>query len=180
MLLILQIIYFLLPAALANMMPVFVKGKYEYLNKPIDFGLTLKGRRILGDHKTFRGLVTGIIGAAIVVYIQLILYDFKIFRDLSLVDYSQVSFLAYSFLIGFGVLFGDMIGSFIKRRVNLEPGKSLFLLDQINGAIGLGIFALPIYLPSWLIFLYIILVWVLGHFVIKFIGYLLKIDDEAI
>lgn len=177
---ILQIIYFLLPAALANMMPVFVKEKYEYLNKPIDFGLKIGDKRILGDNKTFRGLIAGIVGSYLVVYLQLILSDFSFFRDLSLVDYSTISFLSFGFLMGFGTLFGDIIGSFIKRRLNIEPGKSLLIIDQINGAVGVGIFVLPFYLKSWLVFFYIIIVWTLGHFLIKYLGYLLKIDKKEI
>jgi len=152
--LILQIIYFLLPAALANMMPVFMKNKMPYLNKPLDFNFKLGKNRILGDNKTFRGLVSGIIGAVIIVYIQLILYDFKLFRDLSLINYSTINFLVFGFLIGFGVIFGDAIGSFIKRRFNIIPGKSLLLIDQINGIIGLAVFVYLFYLASLKIYFY--------------------------
>src|SRR3989344_4490880 len=153
--LIFQLLYFLIPAAVANMAPVFVKN------------------RLLGDHKTFRGLVAAIIGAMIVIYLQLILYDFKFFRDLSLIDYSQINFLILGFLIGFGVMFGDAVGSFIKRRFNTAPGKSLLFIDQINGALGLAIFVMPFYLKSWKLFFYILIIWTLGHFIFKFLGYLL-------
>jgi|SRR3989338_6546156 len=177
---IIDLIYFLLPAAVANMMPVFARKKMEYLNYPLDFGRSYNGKRILGDNKTFRGLVAAILGSVITVYIQVILYDFKFFRDLSLVDYSQTGFLWFGFLIGFAVIFGDALASFIKRRLNYSPGKSLIFVDQINGIIGLCIFVLPFYLDSIKIISSLVFIWLLGHFILKYLGYLLKLDNKAI
>src|SRR3989344_1136124 len=174
-----EIIYFLLPAALANMMPVFVKNKMKYLKYPLDFGFSFNEKRILGENKTFRGLAGAIIGSILIVYLQFVLYDFRIFREISLVDYTQVNFLWFGFLIGFGVMFGDALASFIKRRLNYSPGKSLLIIDQINGVIGLGIFVVPFYLKSWKIFINLLFVWLVGHFILKFLGYLLKLGNKA-
>ncbi len=177
---ILDLAYFLLPAAIANMIPVFVKHKFDYLNLPLDFGIKLGGKRLLGENKTLRGLIFAIIGAIITVYLQIILYDYKLFRNLSIVDYSQINFLLFGFLTGFGVMFGDAIGSFVKRRLNVAPGKPLLFVDQVNSVVGLGIFVLPFYLRSFKDFVYLLIIWTVGHFVLKFLGYLFKVDREAI
>lgn len=174
-----EIIYFLLPGALANMMPVFVKKKMEYLNYPLDFGLKFGDKRLLGENKTFRGLFAAIIGSIFLVYVQSIFYDFQFFRNISFINYFTTNFLVLGFLIGFGVMFGDALGSFFKRRVGYAPGKSFFLIDQINGIIGMGFFVFPFYLKSFKIFLYCVLLWTLGHLILKFFGYLLKIDNKA-
>ena len=64
--LILELLYFMLPAFLANMAPVFAKGHLKFLNRPLDFGLSLFGRPLLGDNKTWRGLVVGVLVGALV------------------------------------------------------------------------------------------------------------------
>ena len=53
-----------LPAIIANMAPVFaaklpVLSGWSY---PLDFFYTFRGQRVLGDHKTIRGLIAGILG----------------------------------------------------------------------------------------------------------------------
>ena len=53
---VLQVLYFFLPAYVANMSPVLVRGRFKALALPIDGGRWLWGKRILGDHKTWRGL----------------------------------------------------------------------------------------------------------------------------
>src|SRR3989344_5390803 len=103
---IIELIYFLIPATIANMMPVFVRNRMKNLVYPLDFGVEIKGKRLFGDNKTFRGLVSAIVGSAVIVYLQLILYDFKLFRDISLIDYSQTGFLFFGVLIGVAVILG--------------------------------------------------------------------------
>lgn len=176
---VLQVIYLLIPAAFANMMPVFV-SKLNFLNYPVDFKLKLSGKRIFGDHKTFRGLFFGIFGSIIVVYLQKTFYDFGFFRNLGLVDFDSTNFLVFGFLIGFGVLFGDLIGSFIKRRLDFKPGKSFFILDQINSMLGFGIFVGFVYFKSWVLFFYALAAWFAGHLIFKYLGYLLGMYKEKI
>ncbi|MBI2148219.1 CDP-archaeol synthase [Candidatus Woesearchaeota archaeon] len=177
---ILSIIYFLFPAAFANMLPVFVKNNFKYLDYPVDFYFKIGKNRLFGNNKTFRGFIFGIIASIIVVFFQNLLYNYKFFQSLSLIDYSRSNFLILGFLIGFGTLFGDLIGSFIKRRLNYKPGEKFYVLDQINSAIGILIFVLPFYFNSWSVALWIIIVWFIGHLITKYLGYLLKIDKEKI
>ena len=101
---ILEALYLMLPAYFANMAPVFFK-KVNFLNYPVDFGKKIKGKRILGSHKTFRGFFFGIILAIIVAYVQSL-----ISAEVALVDYSNWALIG--FLLGFGALLGDSVKSF--------------------------------------------------------------------
>ncbi len=176
---ILSIIYLIIPAVIANTMPVFVKKYFKKLNYPIDFYKKINGKRILGDNKTFRGFIFGILGSIIIVLLQKILSNYILFSKISLIDYSRINILLFGFLIGFFVLLFDSIASFIKRRLNFKPGESFFILDQINGGIGF-VFTIYFYLNSFNIILFSLIIWFLGHFLIKYLGYLFEIDKNKI
>ncbi|PCN49837.1 hypothetical protein B6U99_07635 [Candidatus Geothermarchaeota archaeon ex4572_27] len=112
---------FILPAYAANAAPLtlaaVVKGRH-----PIDFGLTLPdGRRLLGDAKTWEGLVAGV---AVGVVVGHLLGDAML-----------------GLALGLGAMLGDVAGSFLKRRLGLEPGSPTPILDQLDflaGALSLA------------------------------------------
>ena len=58
---VLQVLWFFVPAYLANMSPVLVQGWFQRLAAPIDGGRSFRGKRIHGDHNTWRGLLVGIV-----------------------------------------------------------------------------------------------------------------------
>ena len=59
-------IIYIFPAYVANAVPVlFGKGA-----RPIDFNKSINGKRILGDNKTIRGTLSGIIAGIIVAYLE--------------------------------------------------------------------------------------------------------------
>ncbi|MBL7169417.1 MAG: CDP-archaeol synthase [Candidatus Aenigmarchaeota archaeon] len=111
----LDAIWFILPLYIANMTPSFVK-KINFLNYPIDFGKSLKGQRILGDHKTWRGLVLGTLMGGIFALIQ------------------RRQFFV-GLIMTLGGFTGDSIGSFIKRRRKIKEGGKFFPIDQIDFAL---------------------------------------------
>ena len=180
LLFLLQVIYFLLPAAFANMTPVFMRNHFKFLAYPVDFNKKVYNKRVFGDRKTFRGFVFGILAAVIIVFMQKLLYGFGFFQKISLINYSSVNFLVLGFLIGFGCLFGDLIGAFIKRRLDFKPGESFFVLDQVNNIFGIALFVTPFYFSSWKINLWFLLIWFLGHLIIKYLGFIFKIDKKMI
>ncbi len=175
-----SIVYLLVPAAFANMIPVFVKNYFKALAFPVDFNTKFEGSRLFGSHKTFRGFVFGILASIIIVIIQIYLYRFNLFKDISFLDYNNTNPFVFGFLVGFGVLFGDLVGSFIKRRFRVRPGRSFLILDQINSAIGYVIFVVPFYFKSWSLAFWIIIVWFFGHLALRYLGYLLRITKEKI
>ncbi|MFA4886826.1 MAG: CDP-archaeol synthase [Candidatus Nanoarchaeia archaeon] len=173
-----QTLYFLVPVAFANMAPVLVRKHFQSLNKPLDFNKKLNGKRILGDHKTFRGLIFGILGGVLGVLLQSYLFQFSFFKELSLINYNEINIFLFGFLIGLGVIVGDAVGSFIKRRINLKPGQSSIPLDQIVAPFGAMILLLPIYNVGWKLFLLALFISFFFHILIKRIGYALKIEDK--
>jgi len=114
-------IWFFIPSYIANIVPGLVK-KMGFLDYPIDFNKTFGGKRVFGSHKTWRGLLFGILSA-------------------SLITLLQSRGLLVGFIIGTGTLFGDLVGSFIKRRLGLKPGGKNLLIDEMPGTIFALVFA---------------------------------------
>lgn len=144
---IIECLYFLAPAGFAILIPD-IFGHFDWvkpLNKPIDFNKEYRGKRIFGDHKTFRGFIFGTIAAIIATYIQHKLSGRDPFDTYSIFNYSDLfKSLLLGGLMGFGALAGDSIKSFFKRQVNIAPGDSMFIFDQIDFIIGAFVFALPV------------------------------------
>lgn len=116
---IIDTIWFFLPAAVANVVPVLA-AYYKWfpsLDKPIDAYKKWGGMRILGDNKTWRGLILGTLAG-------------------TLIGVLQGHGLLLGFAISFGALAGDALKSVIKRRSGINPGKSLPVIDQIDYIIG--------------------------------------------
>ncbi len=40
------------------------------------------------------------------------------------------------FMIALGAVLGDLLGAFVKRRLNVEPGKAFPILDQLDFILG--------------------------------------------
>ena len=83
----------------------------------MDGGRTLvDGTRLLGSHKTWRGLIAAVIACAV-----------------------AAQFIGLRFGLGaaFGALalVGDAASSFVKRRMRTRPGAEVFGLDQLAEAI---------------------------------------------
>jgi|SRR3989338_2778080 len=139
---ILQCFYFMLPAYFANMAPVVAKNMFRKLTLPIDFNIGLGNNTIFGKNKTYRGLIAGMLAAIIVAYTQFFLNGGNIFADLALVDYSN--WLLIGLLLGLGAMFGDLVKSFVKRRIGLKPGMPFVPFDQLDFVFGALIFVYPV------------------------------------
>ena len=168
----------MLPAIFANMAPIVFRKSFKKLAVPIDLGKTYKGRRILGDNKTLRGYIMGIVSSIVVIYIQKWLYAYPFFQNLSFVDYNNYNMLLLGFLIGFGVLFGDTVESFIKRRLSIAPGKPFVPWDQIDSVIGAIVFIYPVYKLSPVQIVTIIALSLFFSLSMSYIGFLLGFRKE--
>jgi len=172
--LILQVLYFFLPAYLANSIPVLVRN-WNFLSYPVDFGMTYRGKRILGDHKTIRGFLFGSLYAVLVYLLQVYLYsNFDFFKVISLFDYSSIH-CSYGFLLGFGALLGDAIESFFKRQLNIPSGQMLWFFDQTDFVFGALLLTAPLYFPGIKVFLVLLLVSGLLSFLSHRFAYILKL-----
>jgi len=164
---ILQCVYFMLPAYFANMMPILVK-KINFLDEPIN-------KKLLGSHKTWRGLFFGVIAGIIIAYIQFVLQRYDLFLNLSFFDYSN--WLALGFLLGFGALFGDMIKSFFKRRAGIKPGKRFIPWDQLDYSIGSLLMVWIFYTLTWKIAITVIIVNFFLHILVNHVAYYLNLKN---
>ena len=173
---ILECFYFMLPAYFANMAPVMVKNWFKSLAIPIDSGKRIKGKEIFGKNKTWRGFIFAILFAIVIAYLQFLLYKFNFFRDISFINYSN--WLLLGFLFGFGAIFGDLIESFIKRRLNLKPGQRFIPWDQLDFVIGALIFISLIVDITLKVLLYIVIISFIGHILVNHTAYYLKIRKE--
>jgi CDP-2,3-bis-(O-geranylgeranyl)-sn-glycerol synthase len=131
-----QALYFFVPAYLANMAPVFARGHFEWLAAPMDGGYSWRGRRILGGHKTWRGLLSGVVVGAFAFALQCWLHRVGLARDLALLDYGSVDTVLPGALLGLGAGIGDALKSFFKRRVGIAPGASWLGFDQLDFMVG--------------------------------------------
>ena len=127
---IVQALFFFLPAYAANMAPV-IFSKVKIL-QPLKIPINTK---LFGAHKTYYGFCVGI-GLAVFVGLLEALYG-KYFSVLSDHDSFGAKWWIYlSFLMGFGALFGDLIKSFFKRRLGISSGALFVPFDQIDFIIG--------------------------------------------
>ncbi len=188
---ILGALWLFLPAYVANMSPVFSSKLLRKWNTPIDFRAMHKdGKRVLGDGKTWRGLLVGglIAGVTAVLMARFPLWvlpdlDFGLAAGSSLYDV-----FLFGFMMGFGALLGDAVESYAKRRRNLERGAAWIPFDQLDFVVFglLFIFAFsPILASGWVVAAYWD-PWVLGvliigtpilHLSVNRVGYWLRLKD---
>lgn len=177
-------LWFFLPAGIANVTPILVAplpGLKE-LNAPIDFGLTFRGKRVLGSHKTWRGLISGVIMSTIVLWLQqLAVEHFHWAQSLAhQVDYAHLPTIALGVLFGLGALGGDAIESFFKRQKGVAPGHGWFPFDQLDYIIGAALVSMPFVRLSVGEYALLIVLWLVVHVVSTYIGWLLHLKERPI
>lgn len=155
-----------LPAGAANLVPPLLTHFFG-LGRPIDGGKTWRGRPILGSHKTWQGLIGGTAAGVIVFALQ------------RLIDGRDVP-LAFGVAISFGALAGDLVKSFVKRRVAVEPGRSWFPFDQLDYVIG-GIVAGALVVPMTIeAIAAIVVAYFVLHLAFSALGFALRIKPTPI
>lgn len=141
------VLWIMMPAYLANTIAVLTGGKY-----PIDQGrIHSDGNRILGDGKTWSGLVGGTLGGVFIGFLQVNLGEglIEALSGSQDVDFWGENSIIVFFLLSFGALFGDMTASFIKRRSQLKRGDKSPLLDMFD-FIGMALLLSFIFANEWL------------------------------
>ncbi len=121
------------PAFVANMMPVIASKLkiMKILNTPIDNGVSLGGSHILGQNKTWRGLISAIVGSCAMALV--LFWINSVFELDDLWIYSSIKHsVLFGVFVGFLVILGDAVGSFIKRRLRIDSGKPFIPIDQID------------------------------------------------
>ena len=166
-----SLIYFMLPAYLANMAPPLLK-KVNFLNYPIH-------EKLLGSHKTYRGLIFAVIVGMLIFYLQKVLFQYDFFKNISLINYNEYSLLL-GFLLAFGAMFGDIVKSFIKRRANIMPGERFIPWDQLDFVFGALIFSYLIVKLSFIDIILILIISFILHIIFNHLGYYLKVNEKKL
>ena len=177
------VLWFFLPAGLANMAPIFA-ARLPFLRRwsfPLDGYATIRGKRVFGSHKTIRGVLSGVLIGILTVYLQVSVYaHVALVRTFVLLDYTTIQPLLFGILASGGALLGDALRSFCKRQLGIAPGKSWFPFDQLDYVLG-GIAVTAVYVRlTFRQHLLLGLIWFLLHPLATLIGYLLKLKDNPL
>ena len=176
-------LWFFVPAGLANVMPVFA-NKIPLLkdwNTPLDFGLSWRDKRLLGENKRWRGIISGVVLAVIVIGLQRLWFEHSAWiQSISYVNYRDNLIWLLGALLGMGALLGDAVESFFKRRASVPPGKSWFPFDQLDYIIGGLLLAAIVVRLTFFEYLWILIVWFAMHLLVNYIGFLLHLKDHPI
>lgn len=156
----LALLYFMLPAYLANMAPPLLRFWHGW-NRPLH-------ARLLGAHKTVLGIVVGVVAALLATALQAWLA-----APWSLVDYHRWPWLGFAF--GIGALGGDALKSLLKRRLGMAPGQRWVPFDQLDFVVGSLLLAGPAAHLSWLDALQVLVISFLGDLMVNRLAWRLGI-----
>jgi CDP-2,3-bis-(O-geranylgeranyl)-sn-glycerol synthase len=163
-----QSIWFIASAYVTNAFPTVVKGQI-----PVDGGRTWSGRRILGDSKTVEGTFAGLVFGIFIGFLQVGLQP-KMPAELNL----PVLTMPVVILLCTGTMFGDIVGSFIKRRLGINPGDPALLLDQLGFLIFAFIFASAATAIDINIVILLIILTPILHVLTNIFVYLLRLKEH--
>ncbi len=108
-------------AMVANAAPVMVKPVIDKFGRHrVDFGKKAwDGRDIFGRNKSWEGIVAAIVmsvlASTIFIYFE-----------------KNPWWVAYGFISAVGAMCGDLLNSFMKRRLSLGPGECFIPCDQLS------------------------------------------------
>jgi CDP-2,3-bis-(O-geranylgeranyl)-sn-glycerol synthase len=158
-------LYYIFPAYCANGAPVLFGG-----GKTIDGGRKFfDGEPLFGSHKTYRGFIFGVIIGTFVGWVQ------EVFAP-------NVGLPKGNLFIGFalslGALIGDLLGSFLKRRLKYKSGASFPISDQIDFVLIAFAFASMIRIPPVTYILIILILTIPIHLLVNVMAYLLRLKKN--
>lgn len=163
--LLLRALWFILPAYIANATPpVFARiRRIHKYHRPVDGGKKLKGKEIFGEGKTWLGLISGVLAGTAFGFLQ------------SLTNVQPMMTLKLALALSLGALIGDMVGSFIKRRLGFGRGKAVPLLDQLDFLLGAFILSSLVVGINFSYLIILLVITPIVHLGANIIGYKLKI-----
>jgi len=183
------------------MFPAYVSGSAAVLFKgkvPMDFGRSWRGRRLLGDGKTWEGFIMGGLTGVFAGSMQQLYctymnqpsftaFDLLVVGTFDPAFFASMSLgaLAVTACLSYGGLVGDLMKSFIKRRMGMERGtKSPLLMDQLDFVLGAWLVTIPLF-PGWFFrvfgifnFIIILVMAPLLHRAVNIVGYRLGAKKE--
>lgn len=142
----------------------------------IPFGGKPVREKLFGAHKTWRGLVVAVLVGGLVFWLQQGLYNLG-FQDWALIDYADFP-VWFGFLQGAGVIMGDLVKSYYKRKQGIKPGDPWWGWDQLDFVVGGLLLGFFVYVPPIRTVLVLVVLSPILHLLANNIGYLLKIKKS--
>jgi 1-acyl-sn-glycerol-3-phosphate acyltransferase len=170
-----QVLYLVSPLILAGIVHSIAikKDLFSALRQPIDGGKLFQNKEIFGKNKTWRGILITVVVSICVVAIQKFLYSKNIFVAFSLINYQNIGWLQFGFLLGIAYSIAELPNSFIKRRIGIKAGEInqqkfllQYLIDQIDSSIGVVLVLFFFYSLQWKTLIAIFLIGTLVHIII--------------
>jgi CDP-archaeol synthase len=132
---------------------------------PLDRGIAFRGRRLLGDNKTFRGFVVMIPATAMAF--PLVAFGFTHGNPpaAGLWPLTAVGYAVLGAWAGLGFMLGELPNSFFKRQLGIAPGQASsdrfawwcqFVVDRIDSGVGMLAavsLAVPMTAMTWIVVL---------------------------
>jgi CDP-2,3-bis-(O-geranylgeranyl)-sn-glycerol synthase len=171
------------PAGIATLLPVLAAHMPVLKNWSalMDAGRSWRGRRLLGDHKTWRGFLAGWLGGSLWAGVQVLIFHHSGFiRSIYPAGFNPEFFIWLGILVSLGSVVGDAAGSFVKRRLDVASGESWFPWDQLDFILGGLLLSLPLVRLDWSFYIIIPVVWLCIHLLFGFLGYFTKLKPRII
>jgi hypothetical protein len=148
------------------------------LKRPIDGGRTWRGRRLLGDNKTWRGALMMSSGP-LVATVALCRMDW--YRRRLPVEANPVALGA---ILGVSIVAGELPNSFLKRRLDIAPGTQrnalLSVFDQADFVLTAALLLRPVYRMSARETADVFAIVAAAHVPINIIGHVLGVRTSAL
>ncbi len=147
----LQTLSLLLPILVSGLFLILcIKKKlFVELDKPIDRGVKFQGAELFGANKTYRGIVVHIV---IAITVTTILWFFvPIVPLIHPVFYNSPLVLGFLYAAFYSI--GELINSFVKRRIGIPAGKNThgmqYFFDTADGIVLVGLMLALVYHVAW-------------------------------
>ena len=148
-----EILYTILPVVGGGILHMLVvrANWLSILAVPLDGGCMLHGKRLLGDHKTWRGVVVILAATTASAGVRAWAEAQQPgWAAWNLVDYAAIVWWQAGLWWGMAYALSELPNSFLKRRAGIAPGRGagggarstlLAFMDQADSAIGCSLVA---------------------------------------
>lgn len=187
---IIQLYITLLGSVLAGVInSIFCKlNILKCLKVPMDFNKNfIDGKRILGDNKTWKGFVGYIVFNIISAILFGWIWRITKLEHLNFFYINHENTIIYNLYIGFllGLFYAvfELPNSFLKRRLDIEPGKTIngkkklffIILDQADSVFGVALVVWLFYPIGIWVYSMCVVVGTITHLLINMMLYLLHL-----
>ena len=153
--------YLVVLIMVANGAPIIIRNIMgDIANCPLDAGKTLSDHYpVFGNSKTWRGLFASVVFTVIAAL--LLGYDF-----------------GFGLMVSVLAMVGDLLSSFIKRRLKLQTSRMALFLDQVPESLLPALYMMQVLSLAWKDVLFIVAVFIVLELILSKILYRLGIRQR--